>query len=98
MTAAQSLQIYEILSAYFSNKEDAKRVVESIERVVDEKVDVRAEAFERLLNKDLDNLRTEMYKTYATKEDLSNAKLDIIKWMVGMWVAQMAAIIFLIIK
>ena len=52
--------------------------------MVDEKVDVRAEAFERLLNKDLDNLRTEMYKTYATKEDLSNAKLDIIKWMVGM--------------
>jgi hypothetical protein len=44
------------------------------------------------------NLRTEMYKTYATKEDLSNAKLDIIKWMVGMWVAQMAAIVFLIIK
>ncbi|MCE2963532.1 MAG: hypothetical protein ACK5UE_04120 [Chitinophagales bacterium] len=43
-------------------------------------------------------LRTEMYKTYATKEDLSNAKLDIINWMVGMWVAQMAAIVFLIIK
>lgn len=98
MTASQSLQIYEILSVYFSNKEDAKRVVESIERVVDEKVDARTEAFERLLNKDLDNLRTEMYKTYATKEDLSNAKLDIIKWMVGMWVAQMAAIVFLIIK
>ncbi len=78
MTAAQSLQIYEILSVYFSNKDDAKRVVESIERVVDEKVDARTEAFERLLNKDLDNLRTEMYKTYATKEDLSNAKLDII--------------------
>ncbi|MBL7789748.1 MAG: hypothetical protein JNL75_07990 [Chitinophagales bacterium] len=98
MTASQSLQIYEILSVYFSNKEDAKRVIESIERVVDEKVDARTEAFERLLNKDLDNLRTEMYKTYATKEDLSNAKLDIIKWMVGMWVAQMAAIVFLIIK
>lgn len=98
MTDSQSLQIYEILSVYFSNKEDAKRVVESIERVVDEKVDARTEAFERLLNKDLDNLRTEMYKTYATKEDLSNAKLDIIKWMVGMWVAQMAAIVFLIIK
>ena len=92
------MQIYEILSAYFSNKENAKRAVESIERVVDEKVDAQAGAFERLLNKDLDNLRTEMYKTYATKEDLSNAKLDITKWMVGMWVAQMAAIIFLIIK
>ncbi len=92
------MQIYEILSAYFSNKENAKRAVESIERVVDEKVDAQAGAFERLLNKDLDNLRTEMYKTYATKEDLSNAKLDITKWMVGMWVAQMAAIVFLIIK
>jgi len=31
---------------------------------------------------------------FLVKED----KIDIIKWMVGMWVAQMAAIVFMIIK
>lgn len=29
----------------------------------------------------------------ATKEDLSQAKLDLIKWMVGFWLTQMAAIV-----
>lgn len=29
----------------------------------------------------------------ATKEDLANTKVDLIKWMVGFWIAQMAAII-----
>jgi hypothetical protein len=31
---------------------------------------------------------------FLTKED----KVDIIKWMVGMWVAQIAAIVFLMLK
>ena len=29
----------------------------------------------------------------ASKEDLANVKVDIIKWMVGIWVIQMAAIL-----
>jgi hypothetical protein len=29
----------------------------------------------------------------ATKQDLSESKVDMIKWMVGLWIAQMAAII-----
>jgi hypothetical protein len=32
-------------------------------------------------------------QTIATKEDLANTKVDLIKWMVGFWIAQMAAII-----
>ena len=35
----------------------------------------------------------EKKETLATKEDLSQAKVDLIKWMVGFWVVQMAAII-----
>lgn len=34
----------------------------------------------------------------ATKEDIANTKVDLIKWMVGFWVAQMAAIIGLYLK
>jgi hypothetical protein len=29
----------------------------------------------------------------ATKQDLAETKVDLIKWMVGFWIAQMAAII-----
>jgi hypothetical protein len=35
---------------------------------------------------------------FATKEDLANTKVDLIKWMVGFWVAQMAAIIGIYFK
>ena len=34
----------------------------------------------------------------TTKEDLANAKVDLIKWMVGFWLAQMAAIVGLYLK
>ncbi len=29
----------------------------------------------------------------ATREDLANTKVDLIKWMVGFWISQMAALI-----
>ena len=29
----------------------------------------------------------------ATQQDIANTKVDLIKWMVGFWIAQMAAII-----
>ncbi len=34
----------------------------------------------------------EKKKTLSTKEDLSQTKVDLIKWMVGFWIVQMAAI------
>ena len=34
----------------------------------------------------------------ATKEDITNSKVDLIKWMVGFWVAQMVAIVGLYLK
>lgn len=34
----------------------------------------------------------------ATKEDIANTKVDLIKWMVGFWIAQMAAIIGLYLR
>ncbi len=35
----------------------------------------------------------EKKETLATKEDLSQAKVDLIKWMVGFWIVQMAGIV-----
>lgn len=32
------------------------------------------------------------------RRDIVESKNDLIKWMVGMWIAQMAAIVFLVIK
>jgi hypothetical protein len=34
----------------------------------------------------------------ATKEDIAQAKLDMVKWMVGFWVVQIAGIIGLYLK
>ena len=98
MTATQSLKIYEILSVHSKNNEDAKSIVQSIEKVIDEKVEEKTIVFEKIVTKYIENLRQEMYKTFSTKQDLSEAKVDIIKWMVAMWIAQMAAIIFMILK
>lgn len=46
----------------------------------------------------VDNKFDNKKEILATKQDLSETKVDLIKWMVGMWIAQMAAIVFLIIR
>ncbi len=52
-----------------------------------------AEAFVEILENKVDRKFEEAKQTLATKEDLANTKVDLIKWMVGFWIAQMAAII-----
>ena len=52
-----------------------------------------AEAFVEILEKKVDHKFEDAKQTIATKEDLDNTKVDLIKWMVGFWIAQMAAII-----
>lgn len=74
MTAAQSLQIYEVLGKHFGNTEDAKIVVTEIEQIIEKKL-------------------TEKSDVFASKKDLAETKVDLIKWMVGFWMTQMAAII-----
>jgi hypothetical protein len=41
---------------------------------------------EEYISKDIRSLRDELYKTFSTKEDVANAKIDLIKWMFGFWV------------
>jgi hypothetical protein len=109
MTATQSLQIYEILNLHFKSKEDAKAVVQSIEKVIDEKVEDKTIVFEKIVTKDIDVLRNEtktqfsvlkeeIYKAFATKDDLYSVKVDLIKWVFAFFVTLALMILGLYIK
>ena len=96
MTAAQSLQIYEILQSYFKNAEDAKKVVKAIEEVVESKVEAQSKDFEKIINKDISNLRGEIKEDMAKMRGdfttaLAETKAEIIKWMFIFWAGQLAA-------
>jgi NOL1/NOP2/fmu family ribosome biogenesis protein len=59
-----------------------------------------AEAFVQILETKVDQKFEEANQVLATKEDIARldlkiaeTKVDLIKWMVGFWIAQMAAII-----
>ncbi len=86
MTASQSLNLYNITLRHFKNEADAAAFITEIEGVVDNKFEARKEIL--ATKEDL----------VAVRKEISESKYDLIKWMVGMWVAQMAAIVFLIIK
>lgn len=51
-----------------------------------------AEAFLTLLDNKVNMKFEESRNLIATKEDLANTKVDLIKWMVGFWLSQMAAV------
>ena len=74
------IKLYELLKAKLGEKE--------------------AEAFVHILEQKVDDKFEDANKTLATKEDvarldikIAETKVDLIKWMVGFWIAQMAAII-----
>lgn len=71
MTADTSLKLFEIVSRNFKNGEDARLFVTEMDKLVSERT-------------------AEEAKQLATKEDLirevSNSKIDLIKWMFGFWV------------
>ncbi|HXH18639.1 MAG TPA: hypothetical protein VNJ07_06105 [Chitinophagales bacterium] len=52
-----------------------------------------ASAFVQIIEKKVDNKFDEAKQIRATKQDVIQSKLDMVKWMVGFWIAQMAAII-----
>ena len=55
-------------------------------------------AFVDILEKKVERKFEDAKTTLANKEDVTQAKLDIVKWMVGFWVVQMAAIAGLYLK
>ncbi len=60
--------------------------------------DKEASAFVQILEKKVDKKFDEAKQVLATKQDVTQSKLDMVKWMVGFWIAQMAAIIGLYFK
>jgi hypothetical protein len=60
--------------------------------------DKEAGAFVSILENRVDKKFDAAKLTLASKEYLTQVKLDMVKWMVGFWVAQMAAIIGLYFK
>ncbi len=93
MTATQSLKIFQILNVHFKNDADATKVVEAIEAVVDEKISTKTELFEKIVTKDVDSLRQEMYKVFSTKQDLYEVKSDLTKSIYIVGLVQFIAII-----
>jgi hypothetical protein len=74
------IKLYELLKAKIGEKE--------------------AEAFVQILDTKVDQKFDDAKQVLATKEDIARldlkiaeTKVDLIKWMVGFWIAQMAAII-----
>ncbi|MBU3661533.1 MAG: hypothetical protein FGM14_16845 [Flavobacteriales bacterium] len=74
------IKLYELLKAKLGEKE--------------------AEAFVYILETKVDQKFEDAKQVLATKEDIARldlkiaeTKVDLIKWMVGFWIAQMAAII-----
>ena len=85
------LNVYEIFKAKFGEKE-AKEVIEFIDTKVESKVENKTEISEKGIAKDIDNLRQDINKNFATKEDLANVKSDMIKWMFIFWITQMISL------
>jgi len=57
-----------------------------------------AAAFVDILDKKVDKKFDDAKLTLATKQDVTQAKLDMVKWMVGFWIVQMAAIVGLYLR
>ncbi len=51
-----------------------------------------AEAFVEILEKKVDRKFEDAKQTMATKEDLANAKAELIKWMFIFWIGQITVI------
>jgi len=83
------IKLYELLKAKLGNHE-AEAFVEILERKADQKFDDARQIL--ATREDIANLRTDL------KTDIANSKTEMIKWIVGIWIVQMAAIIGLYLK
>ena len=86
MTATQSLKLYQIAQRYFNNQEDATAFVAEIENVVDNKINLQKDVL--ATKTDISDLRKE----------ISDSKVDTIKWMVGLFITLALMIIGLYLK
>ena len=91
------------LTCLFKNPEQAKIVVERIEKVIDDKIETQTDRFEQIIQKDIANLRTELKTDYvklgATLETkIAESKTDMVKWVMAFFVTLAFMIIGLYFK
>ncbi|QEC52128.1 hypothetical protein EDD80_11721 [Anseongella ginsenosidimutans] len=93
MSASATLTLYEILTRYFHNEQDAKAAVEAVEAVSERKIKNMKPHL--LTKEDKVHLVREMK---SDKEELMDrihkAKIETIVWVVGVGVIQIALIFF----
>ena len=79
-----ALRAYEIFKSKLGEKE-AEIVIEYFESKTESKYQEKKDVL--ATKEDIANLRTDL------RVEIAQSKVDIIKWMVGFWIAQMAAIV-----
>jgi hypothetical protein len=86
MNAAQTLKLYEITFKHFKNEADARNFVQQVEEVIENKISDKKDIF---LTKD---------DKVDLADRINKAKLETILWILGVWIAQMAAIVGLYLR
>lgn len=71
MSTAQTLEIFKVLRKYFKNEDDVSRVVEDLQKVIDNKFEEKKT--ELATKQDLSDLRL------ASQQDLNNLRVKLIK-------------------
>lgn len=92
MSTAQTLEMYKILRKYFQDEDDARRVVEDLQFVIDKKFEEKKT--ELASKADITDLKLELKDL---KAELFNKLNDHFKWTIGTMIA-VAGIIIAIIK
>jgi hypothetical protein len=81
MTSAQSIRLFELTLEFVKDKDKAREYVQKIEATIDDKLVEK----EKILATKED--------IYQTKKEINDAKVDIIKWMVGTGIAVVGLIV-----
>ena len=82
---ALELKVYEIFKSRFSPQE-AETVIEYFDAKAEKKYEEKKEV---LATKD---------DVLAIRKEIAESKSDLLKWIVGMWIAQMATMLILFLK
>ncbi len=92
------LKVYDILKSKFTEKE-ASDVIEYVQTKVKETVEEKMVQSQILQSKDLEILRKEIKEDFAKVDGrFSETKIEILRWMFGIFLAMMMAIVGLYFK
>ena len=84
MSSARSLKVYDILNKHFKNDADSKVLIESVEEIIDKKMDESKNilATKQDLNEAITAVKSELL------EKIYKAKIETITWIVAVGIIQ----------